>query len=97
MVEKWWLYMLECRGGGVYVGITKDVTKRYAQHCRGVGAKYTQTHPPMRILARLPYPDYGAARKAELLVKHLKPRLKMEWATRIGREGQVFPIPGTGN
>lgn len=91
MAETWWLYMVECRGGGVYVGIAKDVEKRYAQHCNGVGALYTQTHPPVRILARLPYPSYGTARRAELLVKRLKPSLKKEWAIRI-RKGEGFPF-----
>lgn len=84
--------MLECRGGGVYAGIAKDVDKRYVQHRRGVGAKYTQIHPPVGILARLPYPSYGAARRAELLVKRLKPALKKEWATRIREKGEVFPV-----
>ena len=90
MAENWWLYLLECRGGSIYVGIAKDVEKRYDRHRRGAGAKYTQIHPPLRILAQQPYPSYGAARRAELLVKRLKPELKKEWANFIAAQGYSY-------
>ena len=42
----WWVYMLRCRDGSLYTGVTTDVERRFAQHRAGTGAKYTRTHPP---------------------------------------------------
>ena len=47
----WWLYMVECRGGGIYTGIAKDVDARYRQHEAGKGARYTRMNPPVALLA----------------------------------------------
>ena len=45
------LYVLELTGGNWYVGITayKDVNKRYRKHLSGKGARWTATHPPLRV------------------------------------------------
>ena len=42
----WWVYMLRCRDGSLYTGVTTDVERRFAQHRVGTGAKYTRSHPP---------------------------------------------------
>ncbi|MDX2298217.1 MAG: GIY-YIG nuclease family protein, partial [Xanthomonadaceae bacterium] len=38
----WFVYLLECRGGRLYTGITVDVARRFAQHVNGKGARYTR-------------------------------------------------------
>jgi putative endonuclease len=35
----WFVYLLECRDGSLYTGITTDVARRYAQHVAGKGAR----------------------------------------------------------
>lgn len=82
-MSEWWLYMLECRGGGIYVGITKDVAKRYEKHRKGSGATYTRINPPIRLLANQPYPSRRTATKAEVAMKRLKPLIKWAWARKI--------------
>jgi putative endonuclease len=72
----WFLYVLECRDGSLYTGITVDVEKRFAAHVAGTGAKYTRAHPPARILASLPFPDRASASRAEYAVKKLTPEKK---------------------
>lgn len=67
----WFLYLLECRGGSIYTGITIDVDKRYAAHASGKGARYTRSHPPQQVLAVFAYEDRAAASKAEYRVKQL--------------------------
>lgn len=71
----WFLYLLECKGGAYYAGITNDLEARYAAHQQGSGAKYTRANPPLRILASKPHPDRSTASRAEAMLKRL-PRSK---------------------
>ena len=71
----WFLYLLECKSGAYYAGITNDLEARYAAHQQGSGAKYTRANPPLRILACKPYPDRSTASSAEAMLKRL-PRSK---------------------
>lgn len=68
----WFLYLIECRDGSIYTGITTDVSARFAAHASGKGARYTRMHPPARLLASVEYPDQSSALKAEYRVKQLK-------------------------
>ena len=36
----WFVYLLKCRDGSLYCGITTDIPRRVAQHNSGAGAKY---------------------------------------------------------
>lgn len=38
----YYVYILECRDGTLYTGITTDVERRLAEHKNGTGAKYTR-------------------------------------------------------
>lgn len=67
----WYLYMIECEGGGIYTGITVDVTARYAAHVSGKGARYTRSHPPRRLLFSIECADRSSALKAEYEMKRL--------------------------
>ncbi|UKE46872.1 GIY-YIG nuclease family protein [Xanthomonas cerealis] len=67
----WFLYLLECRNGSYYAGITLDLKARYQAHLRGTGAKYTRANPPLRLLASRAYPDRAAASRAEWALKQL--------------------------
>ena len=62
----WWVYMLECRGGGIYIGIALDVDARFAQHVAGKGAKYTRLNAPVRILVRVRFDSHREAAQAEV-------------------------------
>lgn len=75
MPEGWCLYLLECRNGTYYAGITNRLEARYAAHVAGTGAKYTRANPPLRVLASRGYPDRSAASRAEAQLKRL-PRAK---------------------
>ena len=67
----WWLYMIECRNGGIYTGVTVDVEARYAEHLAGKGAKYTRSNPPVKLLITKEYPDRRSALQAEYAMKRL--------------------------
>lgn len=67
----WFLYMIECKDGSIYTGITVNVTERYNAHANGKGARYTRAHPPRRLLLSIEYADRSSASKAEYEMKSL--------------------------
>jgi putative endonuclease len=73
--EGWCLYLLECRNGSWYAGITNHLDARYAAHAAGRGARYTRANPPVKLLGFRPYPDRASASRAEWQMKQL-PREK---------------------
>ena len=79
----WFLYLLECLDGSLYAGISPDPEVRFAQHCRGAGARYTRAHPPSRLLAVQAFPSRSAASVAEHRLKQLRRPQKLEWAAQF--------------
>lgn len=82
-MSTWHLYLIECRDGSIYTGITVDVAARYAAHASGKGARYTRSHPPKRLLASVEYPDRSSALKAEYEVKLLSADAKRTYADAL--------------
>ncbi|HZW04110.1 MAG TPA: GIY-YIG nuclease family protein [Anaerolineaceae bacterium] len=64
-------YIVECADGSFYTGWTTDPDRRVRQHNRGVGAKYTRQHGPVRLVYLEPVPDRASAQKRELKIKTL--------------------------
>jgi putative endonuclease len=79
MAETWWLYMIECKGGGIYTGIAKDVEARYEKHAKGKGAAYTRMNPPVRLLCKVEFPSHREAAMAEYDMKRMKRAEKIQW------------------
>lgn len=67
----WCLYLLECRGGSYYAGITNNLEARFKAHQKGRGARYTRANPPIKILATKYYVDRSSASIAEAQLKNL--------------------------
>jgi putative endonuclease len=80
----WFTYMIECRDGSIYTGITTDVAARYSAHAGGKGARYTRSHPPLRLLCVIEHADRSAAAKAEYAMKRLSPEAKRAFCTAHG-------------
>lgn len=75
----WSLYLLECKNGAYYAGITNDLASRFSAHMAGKGARYTRANPPIKILASKPYPDRSAASIAEAQLKSLPRHKKLNF------------------
>ena len=45
-----YMYILECSDRSLYVGSTRDLEHRLAQHGDGEGSLYTRTRLPVRLL-----------------------------------------------
>lgn len=72
MEKQWLLYMLECKDGSLYTGITDDLQRRLAAHRAGKGAKYTKGRGPLilRYVERCESKSHALRR--EYAVKRLK-------------------------
>lgn len=75
-MPRWFVYLLECVDGSVYTGIATDVGRRYAEHAAGKGARYTRSHPPLRLLGSFEHADRSSASRAEHAIKQLTPARK---------------------
>lgn len=96
MPSPWWLYMIECRGGGIYVGITDDVDRRYGEHVAGIGARYTRLNPPVRLLAKREFTNRKSAAQEEYQMKRFSTLEKRQWAWALGlRPDEPVDFPGS--
>lgn len=85
----WFLYLLECRDGSLYAGISTDVQARFATHQAGRGARYTRSRPPLRILAVREYADRAAASRAEWQLKQQPRARKLAWMAEPAGDAAV--------
>ena len=46
----YFVYLLQCRDGSLYCGITTDLARRLAEHKSGRGAKFTRARKAGRIV-----------------------------------------------
>ncbi len=71
-------YILECSDGTLYTGWTNDPERRMAQHNKGLGARYTKTRRPVKMVYLEELPNKIAALKRERAIKALPRKKKME-------------------
>lgn len=67
----WWVYVLLCRDGTLYCGITTDLERRLAQHNAGKGARYTRVRTPVTLEGSWAVLTQSEALKAEFAFKKL--------------------------
>ncbi len=67
----YWVYMLQCKDGTYYTGMTDDVDKRLAAHNAKKGAKYTRGRGPSEVVFRQECADRSEALKREAEIKKL--------------------------
>lgn len=72
MEKQWVLYILECKDGTLYTGITDDLERRLAAHRTGKGAKYTRGRGPLMLRYTEICEDLSHALRREYAVKQLK-------------------------
>ena len=62
-----------------------DVEQRFIRHVLGMGAAYTRSHPPRRVLACRCYPGKGEALSAEYALKQLPKQRKLAFFSAAER------------
>lgn len=82
MENIWYLYILRCKDGTLYTGITTDVEKRFHAHQSGKGAKYTRGRGPLELVYREECADHSSALKREIAVKAMPRKEKLTLITK---------------
>jgi putative endonuclease len=73
----WYVYILECKGGTLYTGVTTDVERRFREHLEK-SAHYTSYNPPERVLYRKSCRSRSSALKKEAAIKRLSRAAKFK-------------------
>ncbi len=68
----WFVYMVRCRNGSLYTGITNDVELRIAAHNSGKGAKYTRAFGPVKLVYQKKMRSATLARHREAMIKKMQ-------------------------
>lgn len=76
-MKDWLVYILECRDGTFYTGITGDIQNRVAAHNEGRGAKYTKGRGPVRLRYSEKAQGRSEALKREMEIKKMSKGEKM--------------------
>ncbi len=74
----WTVYVLRCRGGTLYTGVTTDPARRLAQHNAGTAARYTRSRLPVKMVYREHQPTKSDALKREWAIKRLTRAAKLK-------------------
>ena len=76
--ENWYVYILLCRDGTLYTGITNDIKKRMLAHEKGKGAKYTNGRGPFKLVYENTFNNQSMAMKEENRIKKLSKVQKLK-------------------
>ena len=75
-VSVWSLYILECRDGSLYTGISNDIDRRFLAHQEGKASRYTRTRRPVVLVYREECGSRSQALSRECAVKSLSRKKK---------------------
>ena len=73
----WVVYVLACRDGSLYTGVTNDLARRLRAHTAGKGGAYTRARRPVRLVFVEGQEGRGAALRREAAMKRLSRAAKL--------------------
>lgn len=82
-------YIVECSDGTYYTGWTTDPERRVKQHNKGVGAKYTSTRRPVKLVYLETQPDRTDAMRRELAIKKMN---RIQKSKLVEKYGEVIEV-----
>jgi putative endonuclease len=77
--SKWYVYILQCKDGSLYTGVTNDLCARMEAHEAGRGSRYVRAKGFGRLLRFKECEDRSDACKKECFVKRLPASEKLNW------------------
>lgn len=90
MQSDWQVYIVCCRDGTLYTGITTDLARRLVAHNSGKGgARYTRSRRPVALVFSEPAASRSAAARREWEIKRMPVAEKRAIVDRHG----VPPLP----
>ena len=89
----YYVYMLRCRGGTLYTGLTNELRHRMRCHAGLLsgGAKYTRSHPPEKLEALWRTEGKADAARMECAVKTLTRQQKETLVAAPERLFELLP------
>lgn len=76
----YFVYLIECKDGSLYTGITTDVERRFAEHKEGAGANYTRSRGVRRVVFTEKQKTRSEAQKREAEIKKMPRQQKLQLA-----------------
>ena len=92
----WKVYLLRCSDDSLYCGTTTDIERRLHEHNHGIGARYTRSRLPVRLVWSSCDLTKSVAFKEEYRIKRLSKLLKEELVAGVSNlrkkpaDGQTF-------
>lgn len=77
------VYIIECKDGSLYTGITNNLEQRWAKHQAGTASKYTHAHPVKKIVYTKNCRTKGTALKREYAIKQLSRTQKLTLLKKV--------------
>lgn len=65
------VYLLRCRDGSLYTGITNDLSRRLESHQSGKASAYTRSRRPVALAYQEELPGRSAALRREAAIRRL--------------------------
>lgn len=75
------VYLLRCRDGSLYTGITNDLARRLTLHDSGKASAYTRSRRPLILAYQESLADRSAALKREASIRRLSRAEKLALCT----------------
>ena len=81
---KWYIYIVECKDGSLYTGVTTDLTRRELEHntSNDLGAKSLRGKRPVKMVYSELYKTQSEALKREAKIKRWTKEFKLKLIKR---------------
>ncbi len=77
-----WVYFLACgKSAAIYVGVTDDLPRRFAQHLEGKGSLFTSRKENLSLIGAFPMRTRRSALQTEYRLKRMRRHEKIKIAT----------------
>ncbi len=87
----WYLYLIRCRDGALYTGISTDVNRRFTQHqaAGSAGSRYLKGRGPLTLVFQKNLVSKSLALKMERRVKSMSKAKKEQLISASGYAEQI--------
>jgi len=68
----WHVYIVRCKDGKLYTGITTDIDRRLGEHNTGHGGRFTRFRRPVTLVYSKRTRSRSSALKGEAAIRRLK-------------------------
>ena len=79
----WVLYLLKCRDGSLYTGVTTNPERRLQKHNAGKGGAYTRSRRPVKMLLQEVHHNRGSALRREAQIKSWPRQKKVKLLLKV--------------